>query len=79
MSDRDFEELAGRIEGLGRAIVIMGAMLELRGAVPLQTLQARWRVHSAALAPSLATAQMTLMELADQLLSLPGDGDRPPG
>jgi len=64
-----FDELAGRIEGLARAVLVLADMLEAQADVDGPTLSARWRrsVAARASAPSLATARRTLLELAAQL------------
>lgn len=64
-----FDELAGRIEGLARAVLVLAQMLEAQADVDGQSLSARWRRSVAAHAgsPSLATARRTLAEMAAQL------------
>ncbi len=68
MGDTDFNELAGRIEGLARAYLMLAAMLQQQGSVDEQLLQANLRILGDKLPPSMAVATRTLTELADALL-----------
>lgn len=72
MTDPDFGALAGRIEGLARAFLVLGASLQRQGVLDEQQLQARLRIHAEELEPEqplLQIAAQTLNELADQLLA----------
>lgn len=46
INEQDFAELAGRIEGLERAYVILAGMLQQQGQLDIQRLQANLRIHS---------------------------------
>ncbi len=67
MDVRDFEELAGRIEGLARCVLILAGTLQRTGQLDQQTLQADFRIAADNLA-SGSTAR-TLNEVAEQLLT----------
>ncbi len=69
MNDRDFDELAGRIEGVARAVLILAQMMESETCMDGLTLSRRWResVPLPADAGSLGTARKTLQELAQRL------------
>ncbi|MFV2950165.1 hypothetical protein [Pseudomonas japonica] len=66
MDVRDFEELAGRIEGLARCVLILAGTLQREGQLDQQTLQADFRIAAGNLG-SEPTAR-TLNEMAEQLL-----------
>lgn len=68
MNNHDFNELAGRIEGLARAYQELVAALQRQGVVDEQQLQANLRIHADALPETLTTAVRTLTELADAML-----------
>ena len=73
MTDRDFNELAGRIEGLSRLVLNMAAMLEEASIIDGPRLCAVLRSDSKLLEGStgkhMETAQLVLQQLADQLES----------
>lgn len=58
----DFEELAGRLEGVSRAVLHIAAALETRGLIEGPALSDAWR--SALPLPGFETARRTLQELA---------------
>jgi hypothetical protein len=62
MDTADFEELAGRIEGLSRAVLHVTAALEMRGFINGPQLSEAWR--SALPLPGFEVAVRTLQELA---------------
>lgn len=69
MDQQDFDELAGRIEGIARAVLILAQTVERETDMDGLTLTHRWRES---LGPqhgegSLGTARKTLHELAQQL------------
>lgn len=66
MDVRDFEELAGRIEGLARCVMILAGSLQRAGCLNEQVLQADLRIASQGLED---TAAWTLNEMAGQLLA----------
>lgn len=69
MDSRDFDELAGRLEGVARAVLILAQMMERETCMDGLTLTRQWR-ESVPLqddAGSLGTAHKTLHELAQQL------------
>lgn len=71
MTDRDFNELAGRIEGLSRLVLNMAAMLEEASIIDGPRLCAVLRNDSKLLEGStgkhMATAQLVLHQLAEEL------------
>ncbi|MDU9392124.1 hypothetical protein [Pseudomonas sp. zfem002] len=72
METRDFEELAGRIEGLARCVMILTGSLQREGHLNQQKLQADLRIASQGLQADIAgcpTVISTLNEMADQLLA----------
>lgn len=69
MGDRDFNVLAGQIEGLARAFLVMAATHQRQGVLDEQLLQAKLRIHADELPPGMETAQAMLHGLADQLLA----------
>lgn len=68
MSNPDFNELSGRIDGLAQAFLIMATTLQRQGALDEQLLQARLRRHADVLPPDFETTRGMLTDLADQLL-----------
>jgi hypothetical protein len=69
MEQRDFDELAGRIEGLARAVLILAQTVERETDMDGLTLTHQWR-ESVGAQPdegSLDTARKTLHALAQQL------------
>lgn len=72
MTTQDFDELAGRIEGIARSVMILAGTLQRQGLLDEQKLQASLRVHAERLQPTVsnhATVVRTLNELADLLLA----------
>lgn len=69
MDERDFDELAGRIEGLARALLHTVAALEAAGVMDGPRLAGAWRSGAPArhTPPVLRTAARTLRELARAL------------
>lgn len=69
MDNRDFDELAGRIEGVARAVLILAQMMECETDMDGLTLTRQWResVPQQAGVGSLGTARKTLHELAQSL------------
>ena len=68
MQTRDFEELAGRIEGVAQALLHLTAGLEMRGIIDGPRLAQAWRTaQSPNVQPVLETARHTLRELAQAL------------
>lgn len=70
MSDAEFTELAGRIEGVGRAFLVLVAMLEERAIVngprycaSLRQMEKELRFDS----PHLASVKRSLLETAKAL------------
>ncbi|MBB5204425.1 hypothetical protein HNQ51_001739 [Inhella inkyongensis] len=72
MDATDFDELAGRIEGLARAVLTLAWAVECETDMDGLTLTRRWResVPPQADAGSLRTARNTLHELAQALDAL---------
>ena len=68
MEDTNFSELAGRVEGLARAYLLLVAALQQQGLIDEQLLQADLRTLGGKLPASLAVATRTLTELADGVL-----------
>lgn len=62
MSTVDFDELAGRLEGVSRAVLHIAAALEIRGFIDGPLLSQAWR--SALPLPGFEVASRTLLELA---------------
>lgn len=72
MTAQDFGELAGRIEGIARSVMILAGALQRQGVLDEQKLQASLRIHAEGLQPTVtnhATVVRTLNELADMLLT----------
>ena len=68
MNDDDFDELAGRIEGIGRALLLVVSALETRGIIDGPLTAETWRQELPAVhTPQLQTAHKTLQELAQAL------------
>jgi hypothetical protein len=67
MNEQDFDELAGRIEGVGRALLLLAWTMERETDMDGPSLTRRWREsvpdHSTGTAV-LAAASRTLQELA---------------
>jgi hypothetical protein len=66
MDTRDFDELAGRIEGIGRAVITLAWVMERETDMDGHSLTRRWRaaVPSDTDKPQLVTARRTLEEMA---------------
>ncbi|MDD1014557.1 hypothetical protein [Pseudomonas rubra] len=72
MTTQDFDELAGRIEGIARSVMILAGTLQRQTLLDEQRLQADLRIAAQGLHPELtgrAAAVRTLEDLADQLLA----------
>ena len=69
MTINEFDELAGRIEGLSRAVLLLANMMEEETNMDGLTLTRQWResVRKDADSDSLRTARTTLHELAQAL------------
>jgi hypothetical protein len=69
MDTRDFEELAGRIEGVARAVLMLAQMMERETCMDGPTLSRQWResVSPQANAGSSDTARKTLHQMARDL------------
>ena len=69
MDQRDFEELAGRIEGLARAVLMLAQMMERETCMDGPTLSRQWResVPPQSDEGSLGTARKTLHQMAQRL------------
>ena len=65
MGTADFDELAGRIEGMSRAVLHIAAALEIAGLIDGPRLSQGWR--SGLPGPGLEVANRTLQELARAL------------
>lgn len=68
--DSDFNELAGRVEGVSRAFMLLVAMMEEKDMVNGRSYCASLRRTENALcfpAPSLAATKRTLREMAEEL------------
>lgn len=66
MDVRDFEELAGRIEGLARCVMVLAGSLQRAGCLSELKLQADLRIAGLRLEGTVAC---TLDEMAEQLLA----------
>lgn len=65
MTEQDFDELAGRIDGIGQAVLRLAAALERQGVINGPRLSANWREarqHGASAVED--SARRTLHELA---------------
>lgn len=72
MTENDFDELSGRIEGIARSVLILAGTLHRQGVLDQQKLQADLRNHAQGLQPTvsnLATVVRTLEEVANELLA----------
>lgn len=68
MDTRDFDELAGRIEGVGNALLLLCGQLEMAGVIDGPRLSQAWRAaRRPDVLPALETARVTLQELAQAL------------
>ena len=69
MTTNEFDELAGRIEGLSRAVLLLAKMMEAETDMDGLTLTRQWResVRQDVDSGSLRTARKTLHELAQAL------------
>lgn len=69
MDKRDFDELAGRIEGIGRAVITLAWAVERETDMDGASLTRRWReaVPGHKDTPQLEAAHRTLQELAEHL------------
>ncbi|MDZ7862428.1 hypothetical protein [Acidovorax sp.] len=68
MDARHFDELAGRIEGVGQALLYLTAALEMQGVIDGPRLSQAWRsAQQPNVLPVLETARRTLHELAGTL------------
>ena len=69
MDTRDFDELAGRIEGMARAVLILAQMMERETDMDGPTLSHQWRTSLAPLsgADTPSTAHKTLAQMAQAL------------
>jgi len=70
VADKDFNELSGRIEGVGRALMILVSMLEDKGIVNGRNYCSALRRTEKQLCfqePGLASAKRTLLETAKSL------------
>lgn len=69
MNTAEFDELAGRIEGIGRALLVLAAMMEKETCMDGLTLSNQWRRSVAAepSKPQLQATHRTLHELAQAL------------
>lgn len=65
MEVADFDELAGRVEGVSRAVLHIAAALEIAGLIDGPQLAQAWR--SALPLPGFEVAGRTLQELAHAL------------
>ena len=67
---KDFDELAGRIDGMGRALLALAAVLEQAGVIDGPRLTSAMRAMPApgrANESLLSASRQTLLDLADQL------------
>lgn len=68
MDARDFDELAGRVEGVAQAVLYLAAELEMRGVIDGPRLSEAWRsAQQPNVLPVLETARVTLGEMAQAL------------
>lgn len=68
MTDLDIEVLAARLDGLGQAFLVLGALLNQQGVLDGQLLQARIRRRAEELQEPHPVALEQMEYLADQLL-----------
>lgn len=72
MTTQEFDELAGRIEGIARSVMILAGTLQRQGVLDEQKLQADLRIAGEGLRPKFpnrAAVVRTLEGLADQMLA----------
>lgn len=72
MTTQEFDELAGRIEGIARSVMILVGTLQRQDVLDEQKLQTNLRIAGERLGPEVsnrATVVLTLEEIADQLLA----------
>lgn len=68
MNTRDFDELAGRVEGVAQALLYLSAELEMKGFIDGPRLSRAWRkAQPPNVLPVMETARVTLCELAQAL------------
>lgn len=68
MDTRDFDELAGRVEGMAQALLYLAAELEIRELIDGPRLSQAWRAAQRPnVLPVLETARVTLGEMAQAL------------
>lgn len=68
MESRNFDELAGRIEGVGQALLLLTAALEMQGVIDGPRMSRAWRsAQRPNVLPVLETARHTLAEMAQAL------------
>lgn len=70
MDSEDFDELAGRIDGIGQALLRLTAALEMQGVIDGLQVSALWRQAAKAHPDDQAVhrkAHMTLMQMAQLL------------
>lgn len=69
MESNEFDELAGRIEGLARAVLLLAEMMERETCMDGMTLTRQWReaVEPQPASALLRTANSTLQALAQAL------------
>ncbi|MCM2340447.1 hypothetical protein [Rhodoferax sp.] len=69
MDTKDFDELAGRIEGVARAVLLLAQMMERETDMDGPTLSRQWRQSLAPQgdADTPSTAHKTLLQLAQVL------------
>lgn len=79
MQTRDFDELAGRIEGVAQALLLLTADLEMWGLIDGPRLSLAWRsARHPNVLPVLETARHTLTELAQALDDARSSRQSPP-
>ncbi|MQT39758.1 hypothetical protein GHO45_02240 [Pseudomonas sp. FSL R10-0765] len=72
MTSQEFGELAGRIEGIARSVMILAGTLQRQGLLDEQKLQADLRIAGERLGPEVPNREVvvaTLEQVADQLLA----------
>lgn len=68
MDTREFDELAGRIEGVGQALLYLCSELEMRDVIDGPRLSKAWQeARRPNVLPLMETARHTLQELAQAL------------
>lgn len=69
MDEEEFDELAGRVDAVAKALLHLAAALEMRGLIDGPQLSDWWRnaSRSARPTPALLASRRTLGELADRL------------